>query len=398
MSTVGPRLGLGPIAYQVAKIEKCDERVVDACETGHRCCAVISCEYCLEWEIYGQPIQYGTAAVSDTGALSGLVAGITLLGEWQRNVYTNECEFVVTVNDEIVTIIPYCGYITCRNYSWEVEVTVNDQQGTLRWIRREKRPLPYRQNDKQCVKHFCGSCECTCRCLCVTLIEANGDEYRATFCDTAYSDCSGPVWAGEINYKSISIALQLDPYTEGCAAAVTADGVEYEPELIDDCSTVAGSITLEDYSTLSWTCEECNCDQIDNISTPTCPCDPMPRSILYSWTLTNPNTNETCESGSGTLEFAAGNLIPTWIGTWKECEIKLECVANAGIGNPCDNSNSEFTYQVTICGTTTTTPQNQPYNDLNGTCFCPLYVRVCFAGQNGCGPPGNAILCFEFTE
>jgi len=405
MSLTG-RVGLGPVAYQVDPIRKCDEKVIDSCKTSHKCCAVISCEYCLEWIPYGEEPILGSASSTDDGGITGEVNGMQFRAEWQREVYANACQLWVYVDDVLQAIIPLCGDtgVTCRNLSYSLGqlVTQNDEEGyvtepgELVWTRKEKRPLPYRKDDTLCTQHFCGNCECTCKCLCVKLVEPDGSIYIAKFCDTAYSECEGPVWSGELNYRFFSLALGRDQNDDSCVVSVSEGGDEYEPVPAAECDRIEGSIVLGDYAELSWECETCEgCDTPPpTVSTPTCPCDPMPRTLRYSFSAYS--GPDLC-NGSGTLEYQDGNLVPTWSGMFLDCEFTVSCVqASVPGANPCVNSNGEFIYQVSVCGTIAY-PLNQQYDDLNGECFCPLYIRVCFLNTI-CGGVGDGLICFEFSE
>jgi formylglycine-generating enzyme required for sulfatase activity len=84
MSTVGPNLGMGPVHYQVHKIKKCDEKVIDSCKSSTGCCAVVSCEYCLKWEAYGEEPVFGLASSTGEGGITGEVDGMEFVADWVR--------------------------------------------------------------------------------------------------------------------------------------------------------------------------------------------------------------------------------------------------------------------------------------------------------------------------
>ena len=66
------------------QLRKCSERRSDSCDPLETdgCCAVIPCDYCLEFETY-DGIQYGTASFSSSG-WAGTIAGAAFFGFWER--------------------------------------------------------------------------------------------------------------------------------------------------------------------------------------------------------------------------------------------------------------------------------------------------------------------------
>ena len=85
------------------RLKPCQERTFEACETAptDQCCGVIPCKLCLEWEVYGDPIAYGSADFG-TSSWTGTVGGGAFVAYWERNYLTDECEFVVTFDGEEV--------------------------------------------------------------------------------------------------------------------------------------------------------------------------------------------------------------------------------------------------------------------------------------------------------
>jgi hypothetical protein len=283
MSLTG-RVGLGPVAYQVDPIRKCDEKVIDSCKTDHKCCAVISCEYCLEWIPYGEEPILGSASSTDDGGITGEVNGMQFRAEWQREAYTNACQLWVYVDDVLQAIIPLCGDtgVTCRNLSYSLGqlVTQNDEEGyvtepgELVWTRKEKRPLPYRKDDTLCTQHFCGNCECTCRELCVTFTIPSvyiGLDDDLT-CSTALGespyndDCSGPVWEGVVacgdKERTLSFAMVRDQYTGDCVFAATVDGEPYSFPMLE-CDGIDFRIELEDGTFIDVRCKD-QCEECES--------------------------------------------------------------------------------------------------------------------------------------
>lgn len=265
--------GLGPKWWQQPdnKLKKCSERFTEWCDPVETdgCCAIIPCMYCLELEIYGEETQHGDTEFGTMGWV-GSVGGGEFFGFWEVGYESGVCEFVVHWNGEEVYRKSCADGQSCRDSSDEVAVVADYEDAVLRWVKHEYRPMPYvKDPDTDCTTHFCGTCECTCRCLCMLLIDADGRRYREEFCDSAYSECLGPVWAGTIGGKEVSLALGRDQYTGNCIVTATVDGIEQDPIEIGDCKTLAGTITLPDYSELSFSCKVCDCPE-DIFTIPCC--------------------------------------------------------------------------------------------------------------------------------
>jgi hypothetical protein len=282
MSLTG-RVGLGPVAYQVDPIRKCDEKVIDSCKTSHKCCAVISCEYCLEWEAYGEDVILGDGRTTSDGGISGTVAGMVFRAEWQRGTYTDQCELWVYIDDVLQAIIPLCGDVgvTCRNMSYTLHQVViqNDEdgyetiEGEFRWIKSEKRPLPYRKDDTLCTQHFCGKCECTCKTLCIRIEKPYGTICQGTLPDMAYNPvCDGPMWIGDIECTDdtimrVSIGLTRDLYDGTCLIGGSfGDEEQWIP--LRSCTEIEETFTLSDGSIAYVTCAKC--DKCDIVDVPCC--------------------------------------------------------------------------------------------------------------------------------
>ena len=141
-------------------LKKCSERMSNSCDPAETdgCCGVIACLYCLEWQVYGEAIQYGTATFSGS-AWTGTIAGATFVGYWERNYDTDECEFVVTLDgEEFYRKSCYQGQ-SCRDSSDSAEATIGYDEGTLTWTKQEKRPLKYVDDpDTYCKTWFCDDC------------------------------------------------------------------------------------------------------------------------------------------------------------------------------------------------------------------------------------------------
>jgi len=241
------------------QLRKCSERRSDSCDPLETdgCCAVIPCDYCLEFETY-DGIQYGTATFSASG-WAGRIAGAAFFGFWERGYKSGTCEFVVTLNEvEIYRISCYHGQ-TCRDSSDEAGVTIEYESGILRWIKQEFKPLPYRIDEVTgCTVYFCGDCECTCECLCVTLTNVYGISSRGELCGTLYP-CADASWAGTVGGREISLALSHDIYGE-CVLVSIIDGVEEAVTSVEVCKAISATISLSNGDVLSVTCKLCSCD------------------------------------------------------------------------------------------------------------------------------------------
>lgn len=249
------------------RLRRCDERRSDSCsDETDGCCAVIPCTYCLEWLVYGEDPQYGTATFATDGWY-GTIAGAEFIGFWRRDYDTGECQFAVTLDgEEIYAQTCYEGQ-SCRDSSDSATATIGYISGTLSWTKLESRPLPYVEDGETgCRTWFCGDCECTCRCLCVTITDGYTSEVcYGEICDTAYSDCEGPVWAGSVSCAGtdydLSFALGQNSYGD-CVITPTVNGVQQEPVDLTTCTAINITVTLDDGTTITVECKTCccNCD------------------------------------------------------------------------------------------------------------------------------------------
>jgi hypothetical protein len=293
VSTVGAMIGMGPVTYQGPGISKCDEKIIDACNTPTRCCAVVACTYCLEWREYGEDPQYGTATTDDSGNLSGEIAGFLFEAIWQRNEYTNDCELGLWIDGETVGVLPLCGVLDgCNDVSSELTYQVRDsygnatREGTLSWQKKTLKPLPYRKDENGCTQKFCGNCDCTCKALCVDVREVVYsdfiDTYRGVLPDTS-GNCEAPVWAGTIGKFTISLALSRDEY-DNCVVIATANG-EQATVIVDACDSLSGTVELYDGSSFTFRCNDClNCE--DEIGD--CICGrPLGQTLTLLWSSGN---------------------------------------------------------------------------------------------------------------
>jgi hypothetical protein len=211
-------------------LKPCAEQTVETCDNApaDSCCGVIPCKLCLEWETYDDGTSYGSADFSGS-SWTGTVGGHAFVSYWERNSY-DECEYIVTLDDEEVYRATCYEGASCRNPSGEVAVSTAYLQGTLRWSKFDPRELALIVDpDTGCRDFFCGDCRCSCRSLCVDVREVVYedfiDTYEGELTDTAYSECDPPVWAGTVGNFAISLALGRDAYGN-CIVTPTVNGDE----------------------------------------------------------------------------------------------------------------------------------------------------------------------------
>lgn len=262
-------------------LKKCSERRSNDCDPTETdsCCAVIPCTYCVEWDPETGDTVYATANFS-TSSWTATIAGVAWVGYWERNYYTDECEFVVTLDGvEIYRQSCYEGQ-SCRDSSDSAPATIASVAGVITWTKYEPRPLEYIQDeDTNCTVHFCDECECSTECLCVTITEPDTTVTEGEICDTAY-DCDPPLWEGTVGAFALSVSLGRDEYGR-CIISATVDGSEQEPVLFPGCADAAATITLGDGTTIALTAKKCSCNVGDNDV-----CLPCPPGTVYPWAVT----------------------------------------------------------------------------------------------------------------
>jgi len=240
------------------RLKPCAERMVDTCDVDATdgCCGVIPCKLCLEWEVYGEDIAYGSADFAGS-SWTGTVGGHSFVSYWQRNSY-DECEYIVTLDDEEVYRATCYEGASCRNPSGDVDVSTAYLEGTLRWSKFDPRELALIVDpDTGCNDFFCGACRCTCECLCIT-ITTIGTVLSGEICNTTYSDCDPPVWGGTVAGYHLLVELGRDDYGN-CTITLTADGEEAGPVIATGCSDMSASVTLYDDTIISVVCKQCAC-------------------------------------------------------------------------------------------------------------------------------------------
>jgi hypothetical protein len=283
--------------------------------------------------VYGEADVKAVADFIDDGWY-GTIAGASFRAFWERNYETGECEFVVTLDGEEIYRNDCYGGQSCRDSSDSAAAVIGYDDGILYWDKIEPRPLEYVTDyETKCIRHFCGSCECSCDCLCVTIYDSYGPSInRGEICDISYP-CDGPVWEGTVGDYELSIALGRDSYGE-CEIVATVDGVEQAPVAASGCGSMAATITLDDGIEIVVRCKVCNCDP-DN--TTCCPeREVWPDSLTIE--ITDP---EGCFDLTGVLpEISAithtyggtitGSCTSCGITADFSMEVLLSCSANGG--------------------------------------------------------------------
>lgn len=242
----------------LTRLKHCQERTFETCDSvpTDNCCGVIPCTFCLEWEVYGETINYGSAEFGGS-SWAGTVGGGSFVAYWERNYMTDECEFIVVFDDEEVYRASCYTGASCRNPGGEVTATLAYQEGTLRWSVFRPRELELIDNpDTGCKDFFCGTCRCSCECLLVT-ITTIGTVYSGEICDVSYSDCDAPIWEGSVAGYVLSVELGRDLYTGNCTVTLTADGETPEPVFATGCDDMTASVTLLDGTVVAVECKRC---------------------------------------------------------------------------------------------------------------------------------------------
>lgn len=257
---------MGPIYWKpgsTTELKKCSERKSPACDPTETdgCCAVVACDYCLLFEVYGEEDQHGVA-LFETDAWVGDIAGAEFRGFWERDYSTDECEFVVTLSgEEVYRKSCYQGQ-SCRDSSDSVEVDIPYLQGLLTWTKILRRPLHYVIDpDTGCRTWFCGECECSVECLCVTVVDSYGEPVAdGEICDTTY-DCDPPVWVGTVGEYALSFGLGRDSYGD-CIVIPTINGEEQDAVAADGCSAITITVVAPNGDVITATAKVCccNCD------------------------------------------------------------------------------------------------------------------------------------------
>jgi hypothetical protein len=347
----------------LTRLKPCAEFTVEACDSipSEQCCGTMPCKLCLEWEGYGEDVQYGSAEFA-TSSWTGLVGDLSFVSYWERNYSTDECEYVVTLDGEEVYRATCYEGASCRNPQGDIQVSTPYLEGTLRWGVYEPRELALITDpDTGCRDFFCGTCRCSCECLCVTITEYGGNVITGEICDTAY-DCDPPVWAGTIGYYEVSVALGRDQYGN-CTIALTLDGEEQDPVEASGCANMSASVTLGDGTTISVRCKQCSCEEAVDDSTccvgrcypgvgadpPTCTGaasdNPQPASLTVE--MTTDDATYGCFSGSVVIPLA-GN------GRWGTGKLTATCMWH----DPSNSTNPFVTWYFTIIIAVQCTPRD----------------------------------------
>lgn len=298
-------------------LKKCSEKTRTSCTDHDDCCAVTACTYCLELEVYGDPVQHGVAD-QVANHWTGTVGGYAFDMYWERNYETGVCELVVIFDGDEVYRKTCAEGQSCRDSTDSAEVIVGypPESATLRWIKHEPLQLPHIDDpDTGCKTLFCGECECSCECLCVEVVRFSylvPDIIKGEICTAGYP-CESPIWEGSVGGYDLSLRLDRDAYGD-CIIVPTVDGYQLEPVAVTGCKDLTATIILEDETIISVRCKKCDCD----VSTLCCPdrcntsagetCDnPLPATVTCELTVSTVKSDPitgaptACFSVSGTL-------------------------------------------------------------------------------------------------
>jgi hypothetical protein len=267
-----------------SRLKKCSEFVSPACNpvATEGCCAVIPCSYCLTWDPYTGSTVYGTAEWNGTG-WTGTIAGRAFVGFWEVGYESGECEFVVTLSGTEIYRVDCYGGQSCRDSSDSVATTIAEITGTLTWTKILHRPLEYEIDaDTYCVRHFCGSCECSCLTLCATIIGADCCETRFLMSDVSYP-CDGPEWYGSgmcgVTPYEATIRLTRRDYDGACILSGSVNGAELDEVELTACIGWTYTWTLYGGDVITVVCDDCDCDT--TVACATGCCWPTETSDLY---------------------------------------------------------------------------------------------------------------------
>lgn len=250
------------------RLKHCSEFMVEACDEvpADGCCGVLPCKLCLEFEVYGEESQAGSADFADN-MWTGTVAGATFVSYWERNEY-GVCEYIVEIDGEEV-YREHCGNgASCRDPSGSISITIGYDEGILTWSKYEPRELkPITDPDTGCTTFFCGNCRCSCRTMCIDVSEVlpygygeddSTDTYSGELPDVSTDDCDPPVWEGTVGSYFFSLTLGRDDYGN-CILTPIIDDVELEPVAVTGCKDMTATFELEDGSAFTVRCKQCNC-------------------------------------------------------------------------------------------------------------------------------------------
>ena len=295
---------MGPLFWKhpTTGLKKCSERTGNSCDLTETdgCCAVTACEYCLELEIYGEDPVFSETPASFAGSgWSGTVGDHTFFGYWERNIYTDECEFIVLFDDEEVYHKSCYEGQSCRDSSDSTSVTIGYDEATLTWTKVNPIPLPHITDPETgCKTWFCGDCECSCECLCVKITEVDTTTHSGEICNVKY-ECEGPVWAGYIGPYNLELALARDIYGQ-CILEVKVDTEEQGAVYVTGCKDLSATIELYDGTIIEVACKICACEKTKGC--PCCPGWPLGASGSIAWTTSNVAPNDCDPISPGIVE------------------------------------------------------------------------------------------------
>jgi hypothetical protein len=405
-------IGLGTRKYQPDNepVKTCSEKLKPGCG----CCRIGPCDICLEWEPYGESIEYGTA-VDSGDEWVGSAGGIVFVAAWDS--YT--CTFSITLNGTEVFSAVLCGdsgedTVTCRNWDGEVPYTNGYEDGTFRWAKKTHVELQKRKGDPdgeyKCARPFCGDCTCTCDQLCVTVTDTGGLDsctgiipHVGYMCDDRTSE---PEWEGSIDCDPsgsllISVQLVRDDY-DNCILTGSVSGTvgeepldaEFSGIVVSNCASMSATFEVEDggntYS-VSIRCLDCgSCEPEICLEC----CDSVPPS---------PPATLTCRISLGAIEQPEDPEPPFSTACWTNLEFPISFIydVDEDVGQVCVDAGT--TRRVDCIG-------NLLDGEFNESCCSGGQwvgggsnacgdIDVCFVpcGELSCGtpPPGETLTSWD---
>lgn len=366
--------GMGNIRFQAPpeKMSRCNETLVDACDTEsgtHGCCSIIPCEVCVQ--LVTDEDTFKATATWDGDEWTASVDGHAVRIYWQ-DMY--ECELVVLFDDVEVSVSPKCAdygelAAECRDPSGSVTVAVYGGEAELSWFLVVDRPIDrLPKTDTACADHWCGTCDCICEELCVSVfIDQDPPCLGILTLDDFYQCEIAPRWTGTIQCQdgdvevsvSISRAMYDDEYEgiiEGdCVLLVEAteidssgyrfpkipDAIVDESTKVVDCPSLTFAVYFEGMTITGscLRCGECSSEIIDcGFCTFFAVSVPKPGGFDLIWTQTNGDDCDlpcTC-GGANTAQTPRPARAPTFFGETAYCD----CALPSGF-NPSDPTEIE---------------------------------------------------------
>jgi hypothetical protein len=347
-------------------MRRCNETLVDACDTGsgtHGCCSIIPCDICVE--LVTDDDIFKATATWDGDEWTASVDGHEVRIFWQ-DLY--QCELVVLFDGLEVSASPKCAdygetAADCRDPSGQVTVAVYGGEAELSWflvVDRQIDRLP--KTDTSCADHWCGNCDCLCEEICVTVrIEQDEPCLGILTLEDFYQCEVAPRWTGTVQCQDGDVEVSLtitraaydDEYLgiiEGdCVILAEATEVDFYgyrnpkiPRAITDVSTpttdcpnlnFVASFEGMEITGSCLRCGECSSEIIDcGFCTFFAVTDPKPGPVVYIWTQLEGDDCElpcTC-GGANSFQTPRPARTPTFFGELAYCSCAIAQPFNPG--------------------------------------------------------------------